>query len=153
MESKGSVLDGLCNFTSLRRASRYITAIYDQALAPANLRITQFSVLYQLAKAGPISIGELADKMAMDRTTLSSNLKPLEREGLVEVLPGMDRRAKVAHLTALGVAKFECALPLWREVQSKFEERYGADRAAHLREELRMVLASGFEPWAEGASH
>jgi len=142
-------IDGLCNFTALRRASRYMTAAYDQALAPANLRITQFSILYQLSKAGEMSIGDLAAALAMDRTTLATNLKPLEREGLISVEPGEDRRSKVSKLTRAGVAKFKRAYPLWSEVQAQFESAYGKERAAALRADLRGVLSSGFDPWAE----
>jgi DNA-binding MarR family transcriptional regulator len=146
-------IDGLCNFTALRRASRYLTAVYDQALSPAQLRITQFSVLYQLAKSGPMSIGELAIQLAMDRTTLSTNLKLLQRDGLIALVSGEDRRAKVAEMTDEGLARYKQAFPLWRDVQTRFETNYGPKRAENLRRSLRSVLDSGFEPWAEnGAS-
>lgn len=144
-------IDGVCNFTALRRASRYITAVYDQALAPADLRVTQFSILYQLSKGGPLSIGDLAELMAMDRTTLATNLKPLERQGLIAIEAGKDRRSKVSRLTKAGVAKYKHAYPLWAEVQARFESNYGKERAANLRTDLRSVLKSGFEPWADRA--
>lgn len=142
-------LDGVCNFTALRRASRYVTAIYDQALAPAGLRITQFSILYQLVKNGPMTISGLADKMAMDRTTLSSNLKLLQRDGLVAMIAGEDRRAKLSEITKVGLARYKRALPLWSDVQLRFESGYGKQRAETLRQELQLVLNSGFDPWAE----
>jgi DNA-binding MarR family transcriptional regulator len=145
-------IDGLCNCLAARQASRYLTAVYDQALSPVELRITQFSILYKLVKNGPLVIGELASKMAMDRTTLSSNLKPLERDGLVDVVPGEDRRAKQAVITKAGLARYRKALPLWSDVQAKFEGTYGEKPAAELRKSLRTVLGTGFEPWAENGA-
>ena len=142
-------IDGLCNCLATRQASRYLTAVYDQALSPVELRITQFSILYKLVKNGPLIIGELASKMAMDRTTLSSNLKPLERDGLIDVVPGEDRRAKQAVITKAGLARYRLALPLWSEVQERFEGTYGKKPAAELRNALRTVLGTGFQPWAE----
>ena len=144
--------DGLCSCLAVRQASRYLTAVYDAALSPAELRITQFSILYKLARGGPITIGELASRMAMDRTTLSTNLKPLERAGLVDIVPGVDRRSKLVLITGAGLVRFQKALPLWSKVQARFEGRYGAPAAAGLREALRGVLKSGFEPWAETSS-
>ena len=142
-------LDGRCNCLAARQASRYLTAVYDQALSPAELRATQFSILYKLAKGGPLTIGELASRMAMDRTTLSTNLKPLERNNLIVIVPGVDRRAKQALITQAGLLRYQQALPLWEAVQSQFEENYGKQRAADLRNTLRAVLRTGFEPWAE----
>lgn len=142
-------IDGRCNCLAARKASRYLTAAYDQALAPVNLRATQFSVLYKLAKDGPQTIGELASAMAMDRTTLSSNLKPLEREGLLAMVPGEDRRVKRVVISDDGVARYRQAFPLWQAVQDEFESHYGEKRAETLRNSLRNVLSSGFDPWAE----
>jgi DNA-binding MarR family transcriptional regulator len=143
-------IDGLCNCLAARKASRYLTAAYDQALAPANLRATQFSILYKLAKNGPMTIGELASVMAMDRTTLSSNLKPLEREGLLGMVPGEDRRVKKVVISDAGFARYREAFPLWQAVQDEFENSYGEKRAETLRNSLRKVLDTGFDPWSEG---
>jgi DNA-binding MarR family transcriptional regulator len=143
-------IDGRCNCLALRQASRYLTALYDRALAKVGLRATQFSILYKLASQGPTSIGELAAVMAMDRTTLSANLKPMERDGLLEIVQSeLDRRAKAVRLTRQGKAAYVQALPLWEQVQDEFEGAYGAKQAKSLREAARSVLDSGFEPWAE----
>jgi DNA-binding MarR family transcriptional regulator len=145
-------IDGLCNCLATRQASRYLTAVYDQALSPVELRITQFSILHKLMKNGPMIIGELASKIMMDRTTLSSNLKPLERDGLIDIAPAEDRRAKQAVITKAGLARYRKALPLWSEVQAKFEGAYGEKPAAEMRNALRAVLGTGFQPWAENGS-
>ncbi|MGF6905046.1 MarR family winged helix-turn-helix transcriptional regulator [Paraburkholderia sp. GAS348] len=146
-------IDGRCNCLAARRASRYLTAVYDQALGPAGIRVTQFSILHKLVREGPLAIGELAAAMAMDRTTLSANLKPLERDGLIDMVPGEDRRMKNAVLTKTGLARYRKALPIWRAVQKQFEGRYGMKRAEDLRKSLHDVLGSGFDPWAEGETN
>ncbi|MBB5895452.1 MarR family winged helix-turn-helix transcriptional regulator [Kutzneria kofuensis] len=143
-------LDIACNNLALRKAARYLGATYDKALAPAGLRATQFSILQKLRAHGEMTITSLADMIAMDRTTMASNLKPLAREGLVTVEPSAaDRRARIVTITPDGLARFKAALPLWRAVQGSFEERFGAVAAAQLRGSLEAVLHTGFEPWAE----
>lgn len=139
-----------CNNLSLRKAARYLGASYDKALAPVGLRATQFSILQNLHANGEMTITSLAERIAMDRTTLASNLKPLARECLVTVEPSAtDRRARIAAITPDGLARVRAALPLWRAVQDRFEENFGVDEAARLRTSLEAVLDTGFEPWAE----
>ncbi|MFD7445751.1 MarR family winged helix-turn-helix transcriptional regulator [Streptomyces sp. NPDC059909] len=142
--------DDLCNNLALRKAARYLGATYDKALASAGLRATQFSILQKLSAHGEMTITRLADMIAMDRTTLASNLKPLAREGLVTVEPSaVDRRARIVTITPDGLSRIKAALPLWQAVQAQFEERFGAGEAAELRASLDAVLQTGFEPWAE----
>ncbi|MBJ6641815.1 winged helix-turn-helix transcriptional regulator [Streptomyces sp. DHE7-1] len=139
-----------CNNLALRKAARYLSATYDKALAPTGLRATQFSILQKLSRHEQITISSLAEMIAMDRTTLASNLKPLAREGLVIVEPSpTDRRARIVTLTPDGLARMTAALPYWRTVQSEFEESFGGEKAARLREALEDVLDTGFHPWAE----
>ncbi|MFF0794254.1 MarR family winged helix-turn-helix transcriptional regulator [Streptomyces spiralis] len=139
-----------CNNLALRKAARYLGATYDKALAAVGLRATQFSILQQLSAHGAMTITSLADTIAMDRTTMASNLKPLAREGLVTVEPSpTDRRARIAAITPDGLARLKEALPLWKDVQARFEENFGAEDAARLREALTAVLDTGFTPWAE----
>ncbi|MGW1801176.1 MarR family winged helix-turn-helix transcriptional regulator [Streptomyces sp. NPDC001984] len=139
-----------CNNLALRKAARYLGATYDKALAPVGLRATQFSILQQLSVHGEMTITSLADMIAMDRTTMASNLKPLAREGLVTVEPSAaDRRARIVAITPDGLSRMKAALPLWKAVQARFEESFGAGEAAQLRASLEAVLHTGFEPWAE----
>ncbi|MET8538677.1 MarR family winged helix-turn-helix transcriptional regulator [Streptomyces sp. NPDC005065] len=143
-------LDDLCNNLALRKAARYLGATYDKVLASVGLRATQFSILQKLSAHGEMTISSLADMIAMDRTTMASNLKPLAREGLVTVEPSAaDRRARIVTLTPDGLSRMKAALPLWRDVQARFEERFGAGEAAQMRAALEAVLQTGFEPWAE----
>ena len=104
----------------LRRATRAVTAAYDAALAPAGLRVTQFSVLRTLARLGPLPITRLAAEVELDRSTMGRNLDPLERRGLVRFEASKtDQRERLAHLTADGAAAIEAALPHWREAQAR----------------------------------
>jgi len=109
-----------CTCDTLRRATRAITAAYDAALAPSGLRITQFGILRKLARLGPLPITRLAAEAALDRSTMGRNLDPLERRGLVRIEGGnVDRRERVAYLTAAGEAAIEAALPYWRKAQER----------------------------------
>ncbi|MFE7099177.1 MarR family winged helix-turn-helix transcriptional regulator [Streptomyces erythrochromogenes] len=141
---------GACNNLALRKAARYLSAAYDKALTPTGLRSTQFSILRHLSSREEITITSLAEIIAMDRTTLASNLKPLAREGLVTVEPSpTDRRARIVTITPAGLARMNAALPHWRTVQAQFEDSFGKEKAAQLRSILEDVLDTGFEPWAE----
>lgn len=112
--------DAPCACTTLRRATRVVTAAYDAALAPSGLRITQFSVLRTLARLGPLPVSRLAAEAALDRSTMGRNLDPLERRGLVRIQVGeVDQRERVAHLTDAGKAAIEIALPYWRAAQQR----------------------------------
>jgi DNA-binding MarR family transcriptional regulator len=142
-------LDGTCNCLAARKAARYLTAAYDKALAPAGLRITQFTILNKLARLGPITIKRLAAAMAMDRTTLATNLKPLKRDGLLVTAAAEDRRGTAIEITDSGRAKLAEAMPLWKLAQDLFEAGYGAAAALKLRSALGGVLETGLDPWAE----
>jgi DNA-binding MarR family transcriptional regulator len=109
-----------CACTTLRRATRAVTAMYDAALVPSGLRVTQFSVLSTLGRLGPLPITRLAAEAALDRSTMGRNLDPLERRGLVRIKVGdVDQRERVAHLTAAGERAIEAALPYWRAAQER----------------------------------
>jgi DNA-binding MarR family transcriptional regulator len=143
-------MDGQCNSSAIRRAARYLSASYDRMLAPSGLRTTQFAILRKLALAGQASISGLADAVAMDRTTLATNLKPLERDGLLTVRPdGQDLRARIVEITKAGLDKLEQAVPLWQSAQNQFEGAFGSRKAADLRAALRAVLDTNLDPWAE----
>ena len=109
-----------CACVALRRITRAVTSIYDAALAPAGLRITQFSVLRTLARLGPMPVTRLAAEVALDRSTMGRNLDPLERRGLVRIEVGeADRRERFAHLTDAGIGAIKVALPYWRDAQQR----------------------------------
>jgi DNA-binding MarR family transcriptional regulator len=143
MTSKPELKPEECNCLALRQAARHVSQLYDQCLAPAGLRGTQFSILAKLRRLGPMTINALAAAMVMDRTTLGRNIQPLERDGLIAVAPGRaDRRSKELRLTEAGEARFRAGVEGWHEAQARFEGAFGADRAAELRRLLHSVSAS-----------
>ncbi|HEX2204943.1 MAG TPA: MarR family winged helix-turn-helix transcriptional regulator [Longimicrobium sp.] len=135
-----------------RRVSRAITRMYDEALRPLGLQATQLTLLNAVAMtAGRGTMARLADVLAMDQTTLSRNLRPLERAGLVEVarLPA-DRRVRVARLTPRGERTVADALPLWSAAHARVVAALGAEGAADLRD--RFDAASSAAAAVEAAS-
>ena len=132
-----------CICLAVRQAARHVTQSYDQFLAPAGLRTTQFSVLAKLKRKGPMTINALATDLVMDRTTLGRNILPLERDGLITIEPMVsDRRSKELHLTKAGEKRFEAARLGWTKAQARFETAFGSTRTSELRELLRAVVAS-----------
>ena len=126
--------DGRCVAGALRRATRAITRHYDEHLAASGLTIARYSLLSTLAALGEPTLGALGRDLAMERTTLLRNLKPLVDDGLVAVAPARAGRANVARLTARGAKALERARPYWRAAQQSLSERVD-------REGVERVLA------------
>src|SRR5271170_7477793 len=123
-----------CNCTALRKATRRVSQLYDAALEPCGLRTTQRAILKHISRAGAPPIGELAEALVMDRGALTHNLKPLERDGLVEVrIDPKHRRNRLVALTRSGRAKLAESEQLWARAQRGFENAFGAARSASLR--------------------
>ncbi len=132
--------DPPCACTTLRRATRAVTAAYDKALEPAGLRITQFSVLRTLKRHGPMPVTKLASRVALDRSTMGRNLDPLERRGLVRLEIGdTDQRERIAHLTQAGEMAIEAALPRWRETQDRIAAMLDHAAISRLAEQLSAL--------------
>jgi DNA-binding MarR family transcriptional regulator len=121
-----------CACSRLRRATRAITQLYDDALAPSGLRATQFGLLHMLARHETMTINSLAARLLLDRTALSRNLDPLADRGLVEVVPGSDLRTRRITMTAAGKRALEAAEPLWADAQREVSRRVGKQRLAEL---------------------
>lgn len=130
-----------CMCASVRRAGRALTNLYDDILAPSGLRVTQFSLLAHLARVDETTVTRLAEVRAMDRTTLTRNLAPLERDGFVTVGAGADRRTRVVRITVAGRAAMERALPLWREAQAHVAAALGGERFGAILNEMEAVAA------------
>ena len=134
-----------CNCFAVRSAARHVSQLYDQFLAPLGLRGNQFSILAKLDRLGPMTINALAEAMITDRTTLGRNIKPLQRDGLIAIkASASDRRAKELHLTRTGTKRLDEARKAWSQAQTRFEDTFGAKRAANLRDMLRAVVGSDF---------
>jgi len=128
-----------CACATLRETSRTVTRLYDGALKPSGLLTTQYIVLVAIQKAQPATIGQLAEMMAMDRTTLTRNLKPLEKSGLVTSGKGDDQRTHLVSLTPKGTVAMEKAFPLWCKVQSQVAAKLGATKFKRLVSDLKEV--------------
>ena len=117
-----------CARGRLRRATRALTQLYDDAMAPVGLRVTQFSLLRTLARDGPLRISELAERQLLDRTALSRNLDPLLEHGYIEVMRGDDARTREVVLTRTGKAVLKSAEPCWTQAQKAVAKRLGAEK-------------------------
>jgi DNA-binding MarR family transcriptional regulator len=129
-----------CACGNIRRTTRALTQLYDGYLLKCGLRVTQFSLLLNISLQAGLTVGELADRLIMDQTTVSRNLETLKRFGYVELTrEGRDGRKRVLAITAAGAAKLAEAMPLWEEAQGRIESGLGADRLRELLKLLAMV--------------
>ncbi|MGB3865387.1 MAG: MarR family winged helix-turn-helix transcriptional regulator [Xanthobacteraceae bacterium] len=111
-----------CLCLHAQRAARALARGFDIALKPAGITSGQFSLLMSLNRPQPPNLGSVATLLAMDRTTLTANLKPLERRGFVEtVADPKDGRARLLRLTEAGRAALAGALPIWRRLHAAIE--------------------------------
>jgi DNA-binding MarR family transcriptional regulator len=117
-----------CMGFHVRRASRIITQLYDTALRPVGLVQTQFTLLIAIHLLEPVPITQLAQELLTDQTTLTRNIKLLEKRGLVAIDPSEDRRVRLASLTVEGLAVLDQALPLWEQVQSEVRQHFGEQK-------------------------
>ena len=132
----------VCVAQALRRAARKITRRYEAALRPVGLTMGQFTTLAALARPEPVPLTVLADQLGMDRTTLTRDLAPLERRGLVASSPSPDdRRVRAIELTDVGRVLLDEAAPLWREAQAESGRRLGDAQWTAIRDHLDRLAA------------
>ena len=127
-----------CICANLRKASRLVTQAYDEAFRSLGLRSTQIIILINASKSAFVKVTELSAQLLMDRTTLTRNLKPLEKQGFIKVEVGADRRERNIALTAKGKNVLGEAFPLWQKKQIVFMKTVGKEGCADL---LRKVDA------------
>lgn len=132
----------LCTASRVRKAARLVSQIYDRHLERYDLSITQFGLLAYINTFDGIGIGELAEKLIMDPTTVTRNLRPLQRRGLVALAADPnDKRARRLHLTADGRASYKEAKPGWAKAQNEIESALGNSDTASLHSTLDRALA------------
>ncbi len=139
------VIASECTCMRVRKASRTFSRIYDENLRPTGLQISQLTVLVATATFGDAgaSMGKMADILGMDRTTLTRNVRPLEKAGLLRVARDpADARARIVLLTRAGEQAIEEAFPLWEKSQKRVRSLIGAAQADDLRERLKRILAA-----------
>lgn len=137
MEERSDAGMGRCHCAALRKAARRVSQFYDEKLSSTGLRASQYGILVTIRDKGELSVGELAGRLELDRTTTGKNLRPLERVDYIRVaLSKTDGRSRRITLTARGLAALNAAAPLWREAQSEFEANNGLEKTVALRATL-----------------
>lgn len=138
-----------CYCAELRKAARRVSLIYDARLRASGLRTTQFSLLAELSRdrPAPPTMNELSDYLAMDRSTLGHNLRPLLRRGFVALQSDADDgRTRRVLLTVKGAAKLGATKKLWSKVQQEYERALGKGEAVALRNALHRLAILDL-PW------
>jgi len=128
-----------CYCISLRKASRRLTSIYDEALAPVGINLAQYSMLKNVTRRAPISLTELGNLLDLDRSTVGRNARVMVRMGLLAMGPGEDQREQALSPTKAGRELLERAMPLWHGVQEKIEARLGPQNSAQLQSLLAIL--------------
>jgi DNA-binding MarR family transcriptional regulator len=134
-----------CACSTLRRAARAVTQLYDQELRSTGLRATQFTLLMALSHRNDITQGELSNLLALDSTTLTRMLRLLEKDGWIRSIPGDDRRERHLSLTAAGKRKLQEARRHWQKAQARLHASLGGGEWERLQATLDSITAAARE--------
>jgi DNA-binding MarR family transcriptional regulator len=126
-----------CYCIVLRKASRRLTSIYDEALQPFGINLAQYSLLKNVVRNAPVSLTELGRLLDLDRSTVGRNARVMVRMGLLAMGPGEDQREQALSPTGRGRELFARAVPVWERVQEDIEAKLGPQKA----EQLQSLLA------------
>lgn len=129
-----------CTCGELRKTARAITQLYDLMIEPSGLLITQLAVLRAVSNGEAETMSHLAEKLSMDRTTLTRNLAPLEKRGLIKIAPGKDQRKRLVTLTEKGQRARDKAIPMWEQVQRQVVKQLGEEKWRKFMADLSEVL-------------
>mgnify|MGYP000315480647 FL=1 len=126
-----------CLCLHVQRAARALARRFDEALRPVGLNNGQFSMMMALNRPEPPTMGQVAHVLAMDRTTLTAKLKPLERRGLVKIAQDEnDRRTRRVSLTPEGMETLASAVPIWQSEHGRIDKELGDITGDRLRGDL-----------------
>ena len=128
-----------CMCASLRRASRLLSHLYEDALRPLGMRATQFTILQSLSLAGEVTQGQLGQILAIDSTTLTRTLNIMGRHGWIAKRRGQDRREWRMRLSKAGEAQFKQALPHWQKAQTQLRRQLGDELSNNLMQLTQNV--------------
>ena len=135
-----------CPFFRLGRGVRSMNRLYESHMSQTGLRPTQVMMMFAIAATSGASIGELANVLFLDPTTLNRNLKPLVSAGYVEVTPGADRRRKEVWITGEGNELVHRLVPLWEAAQREIESKLGPGWTGQLTRVLTpLELVGGWD--------
>jgi DNA-binding MarR family transcriptional regulator len=140
--AKAAEVMAACACYNLRKATRAVTQMYDDALRSTGLRATQFTLLTFLSGLGPVRITDLAKAVGMDYTTLVRNLNLLERDGLAASHSGEDGRVREVSATARGQRALAAAFPLWEKAQARIAKDLGRERLGRLLSDLSATATA-----------
>jgi DNA-binding MarR family transcriptional regulator len=130
----------VCACFNFRKASRAVTQFFDAVLQPSGLRSTQFVILVRIGADVRPNLPNLARSLNVDRTTLTRNLQPLVREGLLKISGGREERASAVRLTPKGERALAATVPLWVRAQTRFVEQLGGARWTSMLADLDRVV-------------
>lgn len=133
-------INARCCCFNMRKVMRAVTQFFDRYLEPVELRSTQLTLLIALSAIHAKTLTEIAENLVMDRTTLTRNLKPLEKLELITTIQPIDKRSKAYVLTEKGKLLVAKAIPLWEEAQNSIVHTLGAEKYNHILKELENVL-------------
>lgn len=128
-----------CNCTNIRRASRALTMFYDALLEPAGLKVTQYSLLNNVRRLGPLTMKEFSQAMRLERTTLVRNLKILEKMELVRIETEGNSQARLLSITASGQDILEKATPYWTQAQKSVDELFTIEELNTFKKALQKI--------------
>lgn len=147
-DKQGQNEDGIwlhCSNSAVRRASRHLGQLYEDAMGDTDLKGTQFSLMSQIARSSEPTLKNLANAMVMDLSALGHTLKPLIRDGLAELVPDpQDRRAKRVRLTEMGAATQRDLVARWQIAQDRFDKAFGKEKSEELRRTLAFISSDEF---------
>lgn len=130
----------ICVCANLRKKTRAVTQLYDKALEPTHLKVTQYSMLANIAHHKAVSVSQLGDILLLDQTTITRNVNLLKKNGYVDVTRDtQDGRTKIISLTAIGIEKLNEAKPIWMDIQEKIIEDIGLEKYIDFYETLKKI--------------
>lgn len=130
-----------CCCFSMRKVSRAVTQHFDRHLEKVGIRATQFTLLAALASTKASTLTQIAESLVMDRTTLTRNLKPLEKMGFITTVTPVDKRSKAYTLTEEGRGILDRATPHWQEAQNSIVNSLSEERYQEIQRELNQMLS------------
>jgi DNA-binding MarR family transcriptional regulator len=145
MHHEATAIDLPCACTTLRKATRALSRIYDDALAAVGMNVTQLAILRVIGRVGDsgVPLSRLAESLVMDKTSLYRGLGPLIRSGWVVVKQAGKGRTKLVRLTTKGRRVTDAAAEPWEAAQSKVLEAFGVERWAALHQSIADLAAVG----------
>src|SRR5437879_7271034 len=128
-----------CVAVRLRLVNRVVTNLYDDALRPLGLKVSQLNILVVTAKLGLAQPAKVCDILHLDTSTLSRNVERMRAKGWLEVVPGEDARTQPFRLTTQGRRLLERAVPAWEQAQQQAGELLGEDGVALLTKTAKKL--------------